>query len=59
MDKLIVDLNLMPLKENAECLSKVSLSPEDSPSAPDVIMDDELYCVSASGRMNENLEKGE
>lgn len=57
MDKLIVDLNLMPLRENAESLSKVSISPDHSSIQPDITMDDDFYCVS--GRMNEYLEKGE
>lgn len=56
MDKLIVDLNLMPLKENAQSPSKASLSSDHSESSPDIQMDDELYCVA--GRMNEHLEKG-
>lgn len=55
MENLIVDLNLMPLKRNAESLSKVSLSPDNSPIST-IPMDDELYCDA--GRMNEYLEKG-
>lgn len=57
MDKLIEDLNLISL-ENAECMTKVSLSPDHGPRVPHLDpMDDELYCVE--GRLNYHLDTGE
>lgn len=56
MDKLIEDLNLQPLKQNAEVLSKVSLSPDRTPSPQNLPMDDDLYCVD--NRLNHHLDQG-
>lgn len=56
MDKLIEDLNLISM-ENAECMTKVSLSPDHGPKVPTLPMDDEFYCVE--GRLNYHLDKGE
>lgn len=57
MDKLIEDLNLISL-ETAECMTKVSLSPDHGPRVQNLDpIDDDLYCVE--GRLNYHLDAGE
>lgn len=56
MDKLKEDLNLTTLEQNGDNLTKISLSPEHSPSPGNISIDDDIFCVDE--RLNRHLEKG-
>ena len=56
MDKLIQDLNLTALEQNGDKLTKVSSSPDHSPSPGNICINDDIFCVDE--RLNRHLEKG-